>query len=71
MQHTTRLGRNRYVRLDSYGESRETRRFNFLCALFVIAITVMTAGAMVGVDITNINSNPTQQNNGNSHRTGR
>ena len=55
MQHTTRLGRNRYIRLDSYGESRETRRFNILCTLFVIAITCMTAGAMVSVDITNIN----------------
>jgi hypothetical protein len=71
MQHTTRLRRNRYIRLDSYGESRETRRFNFLCTLFVIALTVMTAGAMVGIDITNINSNPTQQNNGTSRRIGR
>ena len=67
MKHTTRLGRNRYIRLDSYGESRETRRFNILCTLFVIAITVMTAGAMVGVDITNLNP----QNNENTHRPGR
>lgn len=67
MKHTTRLGRNRYIRLDSYGESRETRRFNILCTLFVIAITVMTAGAMVGVDITNLNP----QHNENTHRPSR
>jgi len=71
MQHTTRLGRNRYIRLDSYGASRETRRFNFLCTLLVMAITVMTAGAMVGVDITNINPQTNIQNNGYSNRTGR
>ena len=67
MKHTTRLERNRYIRLDSYGESRETRRFNILCTLVVIAITCMTAGAMVGVDITNLNP----QNNGNPNRISR
>lgn len=67
MKHTTKLGRNRYIRLDSYGESRETRRLNILCAMLVIAISAMTAGAMVGVDITNLNP----QNNGNTHRIGR
>ena len=64
MRHTTRLGRNRYIRLDSYGESRETRRFNILCTLFVIAIACMTAGAMVGIDITNLNP----QNNAHTTR---
>ena len=67
MKHTTKLGPNRYIRLDSYGESRETRRLNILCTMLVIAISVMTAGAMVGVDITNLNP----QNNGNTHRIGR
>ena len=71
MRHTTKLGRNRYIRLDSYGESNETRRFNFFCALFVMAITVMTAGAMVGVDITDPNLYLNQQNNGNTSRTSR
>jgi len=64
MQHTTRLGPNHYIRLDSYGESRETRRFNILCTLFVITIACMTAGAMVGIDITNINP----QNNAHTTR---
>ena len=71
MQHTTRLGPNRFIRLDSYGESRETRRTNFICTLVVIAIACMTASAMVGVDITNINPQTNTQNNGNSNRTGR
>jgi hypothetical protein len=57
MKHTTKLGPNRYIRLDSYGESRETRRFNILCTLVVIAITCMTATAMVGVNILQV---PTQ-----------
>ena len=61
------MGKGKYITLDSYGESRETRRFNVFCTLFVIAITCMTAGAMVGVDITNLNP----QNNGNTSRTSR
>ena len=60
MKHTTKLGPGRYIRLDSYGESRETRRFNILCTLVVIAITCMTATAMVGVDITNLNPQQTE-----------
>ena len=65
------MGKGKYITLDSYGESRETRRFNILCTLFVIAITCMTAGAMVGVDITNINPQSNIQTNGNPNRTGR
>jgi hypothetical protein len=60
MKHTTKLGPGRYIRLDSYGESRETRRFNILCTLVVIAIACMTAGAMVGADITNLNPQQTE-----------
>jgi hypothetical protein len=67
MKRTARLGPNHYIRLDSYGETSKDRRNNFLCTLFVIAIACMTAGAMVGVDITNLNP----QNNENTHCPGR
>jgi len=66
MKHTTRLGRNRYITLDSYGESFQNRRTNFLCTIFIIAIVAITGGAMVGVDITDPNLYLNQQNNGNA-----
>jgi len=71
MKHTTRLGPNRYITLDSYGESRQNRRTNFLCTIFIIALVAITGGAMVGVDITDPNLYLNQQNNGNTSRPGR
>lgn len=71
MKHTTRIGRNRYIRLDSYGESCQNRRTNFLCTLFIAAMVAITGGAMVGVDITDPNLYLNQQNNGNTSRPGR
>lgn len=52
MKHIVRLNRNQYVHLDSYGE---TSNFvgNVLIGIFVIGIAVITAGAMLGVDVTN------------------
>ena len=48
------MGKGKYVHMDSYSENHETHPVtNFLMALFVIAITAMTAGAIVGIDITN------------------
>lgn len=55
MKHTTKLGPSHYIRLDSYGESRENRRFNVICTIAVLVISAMTAGAMAGIDITNLN----------------
>ena len=46
------LGKGRYIHLDSYGESRETRRWSVAIALFSLVITTITATALVGVDIT-------------------
>jgi len=65
MKHIISLGRNRYLQLDSYGEHQGGGPVtNFLMFLFVISITVMTAGAIVGIDITN----PTGTNNVNQDR---
>ena len=59
MKHITKLGNNRYIHLDSYGEYRSSIS-KLLMATFVLAIAAITAGAMVGIDITNINPTPTQ-----------
>jgi hypothetical protein len=60
MKQIIRLGSNRYIHLDSYGEYKETPLAKFVMTTLVLAIAAITAGAMVGIDITNINSTPTQ-----------
>ena len=63
MKRIYSMGKNKYVHMDSYPENHETHPVtNFLMALFVIGIASMTAGAIVGIDITNLNgaSNATQ-----------
>ena len=54
------LGNNRYIHLD-LGEKYRSPFIKFLVPAFVIAIAAITASAIMGVDITNINSAPTQQ----------
>ena len=61
MKQIIRLGSNRYIHLDTYGEYRESPLSKIVMTTFVIAIAAITAGAMVGIDITNINRTPTQQ----------
>ena len=60
MKRITKLGSNRYIHLDTYGEYRESPLSKLVMTTFVIAIAAITAGAMVGIDITNINRTPTQ-----------
>jgi hypothetical protein len=59
MKQITKLGNNRYIHLDSYGEYRSSIS-KLLMATFVIAIAAITAGAMVGIDITDIQPTHTQ-----------
>ena len=59
MKHIISLGKGNLIQLDSYRESRETRRWNWVVAFFAILIATFTAGAMLGMDITSPNS--TQQ----------
>ena len=61
MKQIIRLGSNRYIHLDTYGEYRESPLSKLVITTFVIAIAAITAGAIVGIDITNINTTPTQQ----------
>ena len=60
MKHITKLGNNRYIHLDTYSEYRESPLSKIVMTTFVIAIVTITAGAMVGIDITNIKSTPSQ-----------
>jgi beta-lactamase regulating signal transducer with metallopeptidase domain len=61
MKQIIRLGSNRYIHLDTYGEYKESPLSKLVITTFVIAIAAITAGAIVGIDITNINTTPTQQ----------
>ena len=61
MKRITKLGSNRYIHLDTYGEYRESLLSKLVMTTLVLAIAAITAGAMVGIDITNINRTPTQQ----------
>ena len=68
MKHIIKLSNNRYVHLDSYGEynklssaSVDSEHFKFLMTIFVLFIAATTAGAMVGIDITNINPSNNQE----------
>jgi beta-lactamase regulating signal transducer with metallopeptidase domain len=60
MKRITKLGNNRYIHLDTYGEYKDTTLSKIVMATIIIAIAALTAGAMVGIDITNINPIPTQ-----------
>ena len=60
MKHIIKLGNNRYIHLDTYGEYRESPLSKLVMTTFVIAVAAITAGAMVGIDITNIKPTPTQ-----------
>ena len=60
MKRITKLGSNRYIHLDTYGEYRESPLSKLVMTTIVIAIAAITAGAMVGIDITNIKPTPTQ-----------
>lgn len=61
MKHIIPLGKGNLIQLDSYRESRETRRWNWVVAFFAILIATFTAGAMLGMDITSPNSKPTHE----------
>lgn len=56
MKRIYSIGKGKYVHMDSYPENHETHPVtNFLMTLFVIGTAAMTAGAMLGIDITNLN----------------
>ena len=47
------MGRGKYIHMDSYPETHETRPVTkFLISLFVLSIAVITAGGILGIDVT-------------------
>jgi len=58
------MGKGKYITLDSYGETHETRHWSIAIALLSLLLATISGMALVGVDPTNINpqTNP-QQNN--------
>jgi hypothetical protein len=61
MKQIYSMGKGKYVTLDSYGESHENRRWSLAIALFSIVIATITATALVGVDVTQINPQSIQE----------
>ena len=61
MKHIIKLGVNRYLHLDSYGESFVPQRVGqILCAIVVVSMAANTTGALLGVDVSNPSPVPTQ-----------
>lgn len=65
------MGKGKYITLDSYGESHETRHWSIAIALLSLLLAAISGMALVGVDPTNINPQPNSDNNGTTHRTNR
>ena len=64
------MGKGKYITLDSYGESHETRHWSLAIALLSLLLATISGMALVGVDPTNINPQPNpQQNNEGLRRT--
>lgn len=55
------MGNNKYVHMDSYDNSLEARLWSIGVALFTLAITTISATALVGVDITQLNPQTQQR----------
>ena len=64
------MGKGKYITLDSYGETHETRHWSIAIALLSLLLATISGMALLGVDPTNINpqTNP-QQNNEDQRRT--
>ncbi len=56
MKQIIPLGKGRFVHVDSYGASYETRRGSIIVAAFAMIISAITVGAVLGIDITSPNT---------------
>ena len=65
------MGKGKYVILDSYGETHETRLGSIAIALLALLLATISGMALLGVDPTNINPQSNFDNNGTTHRTNR
>jgi len=55
MKRIVSLGNNRYIHMDSYGEPIKAQRLeSIVVTILVVAISAITAGALLGNDITKV-----------------
>ena len=54
------MGKGKYITLDSYGETYETRHWSIAIALLSLLLAAISGSALLGVDLTKINPQPTQ-----------
>ena len=59
MKTIYRIGKG-YVHMDSYGETHETRLGSIAIALLALLLATISGMALLGVDPTKINPQPTQ-----------
>ena len=57
------MGKGKYVHMDSYPETHETRGGNIFVVLLSLLLATISVMALVGVDPTNINPHPNPQQN--------
>ena len=55
------MGKGKYVTLDSYPETHKNRGGNIFVVLLSLLLAAITGMALVGVDPTNINPQPSTQ----------
>jgi hypothetical protein len=55
------MGKGKYITLDSYGESHETRRSDVVVFLLASIIATITIAAVLGVDVTQFNTQSQQE----------
>lgn len=65
------MGKGKYITLDSYSETHETRHWSIAIALLSLLLATISEMALVGVNPTNINPQPNSESNANTHRTDR
>lgn len=64
MKQIVKLEPNRFIHLDSYFKSHETRGLEAVVFIIFTLITAITIGGLVGADITHFNNTNTIQNHG-------
>jgi hypothetical protein len=64
MKRILHLDKGKYLTVDTYGDQSTCTKKNMLLFGLCIVISALTASALVGVDITKINSVPTQHIHG-------
>ena len=60
MKQIITLGKGKYITVDVYGNSHETRLGSIAICLLALLLATISGSALLGVDLTKINPQPTQ-----------